>query len=266
MDKHPNYYAIVPYEVLDDKNINPRQRLLLIRISSFLNNKGEFYASNKYLAELEGVTERAISLNINVLIKEGYLQSTMKNTAKGTMRYLQWGYGRKVLEGGGRKVLPISISNNKDIVGNENISHAESLLNIDKEKLIVNEIEALVLLNFKALLKCPKSIGGKKVNIEEMGEIIKYWKQYNETHGLYLSQGKKSASNTNVQFTAKACQGLVYHLRHQSDWFNIEDWDVMLDDMHDTQYHIENNFKHLTPEFVFREDKVQQYYTIKTND
>ena len=74
MEDKPNYYAIIPAEVRYDINLKDKAKLLYGEITSLSDKNGYCYATNKYFADLYGVTTTTISLLINNLIDKGYIE------------------------------------------------------------------------------------------------------------------------------------------------------------------------------------------------
>lgn len=70
-----SYYAIIPANVRYDESLPPNAKLLYGEITALCNAEGYCWASNKYFAELYGVTTRTASKWIGNLIKRGYIKS-----------------------------------------------------------------------------------------------------------------------------------------------------------------------------------------------
>ncbi|OHB56115.1 MAG: hypothetical protein A2Y07_01190 [Planctomycetes bacterium GWF2_50_10] len=70
----PSYYAIIPASVRYDKQLVPNAKLLYSEISALCNAKGYCWASNEYFAQLYDVHKNTISIWINLLAQEGYIE------------------------------------------------------------------------------------------------------------------------------------------------------------------------------------------------
>lgn len=70
-----SYYAILPANVRYDKDLTPNAKLLYAEITSLCNAKGYCWATNKYFADLYGVTKISISNWISELEKKGYIEN-----------------------------------------------------------------------------------------------------------------------------------------------------------------------------------------------
>ncbi len=74
-EEKPSYYAIIPANVRYDKNLSANAKLLYGEITALCNDKGFCWASNKYFANLYGVSLRSISRWISILTEKGYIYS-----------------------------------------------------------------------------------------------------------------------------------------------------------------------------------------------
>lgn len=72
-----NYYAIIPAFVRYDQNITANAKLLYGEITALCNEKGFCFATNKYFAELYGVSIVSISKWINQLKDHDYIRVQM---------------------------------------------------------------------------------------------------------------------------------------------------------------------------------------------
>lgn len=90
-DSKKSYYAIIPASVRYDESLPPNAKLLYGEITALCNAEGYCWASNKYFAELYGVSIISISKWINVLVKNGYIASEIvykKGTKQIEGRYI----------------------------------------------------------------------------------------------------------------------------------------------------------------------------------
>lgn len=68
----PSYYAIIPAEVRYS-DLKPNAKLLYGEITALSNKEGYCFATNRYFAELYGVTKNTISLWVSQLNKKGFI-------------------------------------------------------------------------------------------------------------------------------------------------------------------------------------------------
>ena len=74
LENKPSYYAVIPAEVRYDNKLSANAKLLYGEITALCNKKGFCWASNKYFAELYGVTDRSIKTWINQLVSNDYIK------------------------------------------------------------------------------------------------------------------------------------------------------------------------------------------------
>ena len=74
-EEKKSYYAIIPANVRYDESLPPNAKLLYGEITALCNSEGYCWASNKYFADLYGVTTRTASKWVNTLISRGYIKA-----------------------------------------------------------------------------------------------------------------------------------------------------------------------------------------------
>lgn len=85
-------FICIPLEVLHDKGLKDKAKLLYGEIASLSVKNGYCYASNSYFADKFNVTPTTISILINDLVKKGYLESEIvykENSKEIKGRYLK---------------------------------------------------------------------------------------------------------------------------------------------------------------------------------
>ena len=74
-DSKKSYYAVIPANVRYDESLPPNAKLLYGEITALCNAEGYCWASNKYFAELYGVTLRTVANWLRTLSGRGYIQT-----------------------------------------------------------------------------------------------------------------------------------------------------------------------------------------------
>lgn len=125
MKEMPNYYSILTAEVRYDRNLKDKAKLLYSEITALSDKYGYCYASNKYFAELYGVSVTTISLLIKDLVENGYIESEIiykEGTKEILNRYLKivkGGYLRNLKGGYLSKVKDNNKNNNNTRLNNK---------------------------------------------------------------------------------------------------------------------------------------------------
>ncbi len=88
MEEKRSYYAVIPANVRYDVNLVPNAKLLYGEITALCNDKGYCWATNKYFADLYGVSNRCIRQWISALEKRGYIKTDTSYSKDGSKRYI----------------------------------------------------------------------------------------------------------------------------------------------------------------------------------
>lgn len=80
--EQPSYWSVIPAEVRYDKRLNPRSIILYSEITALTQASGVCWATNRYFAELYGVSVRTIKNCIKELVDCGYLISKVERDCK----------------------------------------------------------------------------------------------------------------------------------------------------------------------------------------
>lgn len=241
-EEDKGYYTTIESKILDDKRLTDRQFRVIARVYSFFKQKREFFGSNKYLAEIHGVSERAISRDVAHIVEIGYFKTRMETFKNGSRRILY----RGGVDTSVQTPLDTSVYHNIDKVNKEYVeSEKLPTTNPDKVRLLT-----LTKDNEKLMRHLPKTVRNKPVTFREAGGVLAIMTIYNEVRSLY--KNKESSVSPNL----KGCIQAVELIRDEVDLHNI---DETFHNMFGADYHKENNWIHLTPEFVTRTDKFQKY-------
>ena len=92
MTDKKSYYAVIPANIRYDETLSPNAKLLYGEITALCNNEGYCWASNKYFADLYGVSIASIKRWIKALIDNGYITSRLihkEGNNKIDTRYIQ---------------------------------------------------------------------------------------------------------------------------------------------------------------------------------
>lgn len=84
-----NYFSIIPANVRYDKGLRDKAKLLYGEITALCNKEGYCWASNKYFADLYGVSKTTISTLIKELADRGYINLNIKRNQKNEIEYRQ---------------------------------------------------------------------------------------------------------------------------------------------------------------------------------
>lgn len=78
----------IPIELLEDRQLILNDKVVLSAIYALDDKEQGCFASNKYLSQLIGITQRSVSAIISKLKREGYIKVEIENGYKRTIKYL----------------------------------------------------------------------------------------------------------------------------------------------------------------------------------
>lgn len=126
----PNFFAVIPMKIVQDKTISATGRLLFGCIVSLTRVEGFCYATNSYLAKLLSISARTIPTLLRELEDKKCLKITYEdiNTYSGRKIFIQgnisaWGYiehtkGIVIERGGDENPTPSYIIEKENIINN----------------------------------------------------------------------------------------------------------------------------------------------------
>jgi hypothetical protein len=85
-----SYFAVIPANIRYDESLPPNAKLLYGEITALCNAEGYCWASNKYFADLYGVSISSIKRWIKSLIDKGYITSKMVYKEGGSEIEMRW--------------------------------------------------------------------------------------------------------------------------------------------------------------------------------
>lgn len=138
--EHPGYYSIIPATVRYDSNLTANAKLLYGEITALSNQAGYCWASNKYFANLYGVSIESIKRYVRQLKESGYIRVEVTTRGETTERRIY------VLDDPGSKMTPPRVKNDPTPrVKNDPINNTS--MNTKSNKDIVGKV--ISYLNLK---------------------------------------------------------------------------------------------------------------------
>lgn len=80
--QQPSYYSIIPASVRYCKEITGDEKLLFSELTCLANKLGYCYASNRYFAELYGVSKKTITRRLTKLKDHGFIKIIIDKNEK----------------------------------------------------------------------------------------------------------------------------------------------------------------------------------------
>lgn len=212
--ENPSYYAVIPANVRYDKRLKANEKLLFGEITSLSNKKGYCWASNKYFADLYGVTNQAVSKWIKDLKDIGYIE----------IDYIYKDNSKEIEK---RIIKLIGINKNEQVLINDD----DVLINDDTG---INKY----LQGYKPEFKDNNTRNNNKINNNIYNkEFDELWKLYPRKQGKAKAlQSYIKARKNGVDFDTikKGVENYFRYvennrieqeyIKHGSTWFNQECW------------------------------------------
>ena len=229
MEKQFSTFSVIPTEIIINKEISSTEKLLYAVISSLTNEKGYCWASNQYLGDLIGISERHASRSINKLLQEQLIEVDIKDNSKRKITLANIIVGRtKMSRGvdknvvGGRQKCR---TNNIIEQDKDNIYIADKSAN-DKKPINKGESDILKVSDLYAKMGLPKqtrkvekwqdsaSIVIKEMNVPEnkISSVFKCFRDH-EREAMFALRDCKELGKMNVLYFFKVYNELVKKLR-----------------------------------------------------
>jgi len=171
----PNFFAIIPINILEKRNLSANAKLLYAEIVALSKKSGKCFATNEYLAERLGLSKRSIPTLLKELKKERLIKISINRNNKGTFRnivlklYNDRGGASQNNDGGYRRTTMGGIANERG----QNRNRQREIDNNNNIILHSNSTE----LPQNPSLKEEKKPKSKKDTNPEVLEVFKYFKE-----------------------------------------------------------------------------------------
>ena len=243
--ENPTYVAIIPSGVRYNEKLRPNEKLLYGEITALSSKTGECWASNKYFADLFGVSKETVSTWVSHLAKLGYITTEMiykKDTKEiekriiiPTMflvdRYLEKngeGYLEKIIDPIKKNIKENNTSNNNTSINNTTTTVEEenklfeiieknfgrTLSPIENEEIMEWEDTELTRYAIK------KAVLRGKFNIRYISKILYEWEKANIKTVQQAQQSEEEYQKSKKQ----SRQFIHYETRHEREQRELEEW------------------------------------------
>jgi hypothetical protein len=132
MEKTFSTFSVIPTEIIINKEISSTEKLLYAVISSLTNEKGYCWASNQYLGDLIGISERHASRSINKLLQEQLIKVDIKDNSKRKITLINIIVGRTKMSRGV----------DKNVVGGRQKCRTNNIKEKDKDNIYIADKSA----------------------------------------------------------------------------------------------------------------------------
>jgi len=194
----PNYYVIIPIDILERTDISANTKIVYGEITALSRKSGKCYATNKYLSNILGMAERTITRAVTDLAKLGLITVNITKTAKGTYRDIYITYNKPTRQNGERgqtkrrggvDKMATQIRNREIEIDKPSAPNGDAVQEVEENSLgkIVNNIIAL----FEVVNPSYKRLYANKTQraalermleqhgVEKISAIIQYLKKSN---------------------------------------------------------------------------------------
>jgi len=216
-----SWYAVITAKILYNKEINPRQKILLAMISNMSNEKGYCWASNQHFSELLNCNERTIQRDLEYLESKKILGRVINLKSDGSVDFR----ALTIIE---LVVTPMSGGGDTGVVGGGDTHVTYN----NKDILITKKNKEDIL------------------PVEEKEEEFSDYDDFLESVNLIKNSRYLGCKESRRQFNARIKQG-----------FTKQEMLEVLENAMKEKYHIETKFRFLTPEFCTRDTSIEKYKT-----
>lgn len=84
---HKSWYAVITAEILYNKELTDKQKILMAVISNLSNEQGYCFATNKFLGNLLNCDALTVSRNLSFLEEKKYINRVMVLNEDGSLKY-----------------------------------------------------------------------------------------------------------------------------------------------------------------------------------
>lgn len=224
-----SYYAIIPASVRYDANLSANAKLLYGEITALCNERGYCWSSNKYFADLYNVSNNTISRWISELTNSNHIRIEMIYR-EGT---------REIVN---RYIYLSSEAINK-ITNTYHQKRGEGIIKNDDTPINKNDVYNNTLFN---------NTDNNTVN-NTMNKTVDLFDRFIFICNLTLNKSYRGDNKARRQFQARI-----------KDGYKLEDFKKAIENASQDPFHMEKEYRYLTPEFFTRSDKLERYMQMPT--
>jgi len=134
-----SWYAVLTSEVLYDKNLKDKEKILIAIINNLRNETGYCYANNKYLSDLLNCSTSTLKRHLTTLEENGYISRVIELTSTGAVKHRFLTVNENKVDPSPKMNLPRF--KNEPTPRFKNEPHNNKLINNKYNKPTIEEIE-----------------------------------------------------------------------------------------------------------------------------
>lgn len=119
--------------------------------------------------------------------------------------------------------------------------------------------------NIKTIGKCPMSVLGKAVTLDEINTLVDIVREFNLNRSMYmrLRKFRPEGYEGTLSFDAKACRQSIELMRAG---YSVEEYNDATMQAFEDQFHEDNKYKYITPEYISRMGMFQKYLELSQTE